>query len=414
MNNSNRTRLSLIVNALFAAGLNHRIKGMEATPYQVGLFAEQDYRAGVSVLYTIRMDLVRMQDGSDEPLQDRPKNGSLEANDTGRESDIEIERRVVMAEAVRAHAVIERHLESLAKQATSDLEEAGVRTTSGGRYVISSSGRQFRAYCGSWHDFLMDLKANATAGSPWMLKIQRAEELVHFPYVSAQDATDEFMDYFEDANVLKTSERAWDKLFDRLEMMGQTLRDHEQMTNAFNAMDDAMRDAGKTEFAAACREHKRDIKNHEWWLERMLEPWALLLATGVPKDLVNSPEWRTKEAELRAAKARVKLVEVQAEMLELEALNAETEAMLALKQARARMAQLTARNNELFAEFNPSAPAPKVEKPKAVKPKAVKPKSNGKVVKAEKPKAEKIVVASGVKTHTTRGRASFDGRGPRG
>ena len=414
MNNSNRTRLSLIVNAIFAAGLNDRIKTMEATSYQVGLFAEQDYRAGVSVLYTIRMDLVRMQDGSDKPLQDRPKYGSLEANDTGRESDIEIERRAVMAEAARAHAVIERHLESLAKQASSDLEEAGVRTTSGGRYVISSSGRQFRAYCGSWHDFLLDLKANAQAGTPWMLKIERAQELVSFPCVSAQDATDAFMDYFEDANVLKTSARAWDKLFDRLEMLGQTLRDHEQMTNAFNAMDDAMRDAGKTEFAAACREHKRDVKNHDWWLERMLEPWALLLATGAPKDLVNSPEWRTKEAELRAAKARVKLVEVQAEMLELEALNAETEAMLALKQARERMAQLSARNNALFAEFNP--PAPKAAKPKAVKPKAVKPKSksNDKVAKAVKPKAEKIVVASGVKTHTTRGRASFDGRGPRG
>ena len=405
MNNSNRTRLSLIVNALFAAGLNDRIKGMEATPYQVGLFAEQDYRAGVSVLYTIRMDLVRMQDGSDKPLQDRPKEGSLEANDTGRESDIEIERRAVMAEAVHAHAVIERHLESLAKQAASDLEEAGVRSASGGRYVISSSGHQFRAYCDSWHDFLMDLKANATAGSSWMLKIERAQELVHFPYVSAQDATDEFMDYYEDANVLKTSASAWDKLLDRLEMLGQTLRDHEQMTNAFNAMDEAMRDAGKAEFAIACRKHKREVKNHDWWLERMLEPWALLLATGAPKDLVDSPEWRTKEAELRAAKARVKLVEVQAEMLELEALNAETEAMIALKQARARMAQLAARNNELFAEFNP--PAPKVEKPKAVKSKAEKPK-------AEKPKAKKIVVASGVKTHSTRGRASFDGRGPRG
>jgi hypothetical protein len=260
----------------------------------------------------------------------------------------------------------------------------------------------------------MGLKANAQAGTPWMLKIERAEELVSFPLVSAQDATDEFMDYFEDANVLKTSGRAWDKLFDRLEMLGQALRDHEQMTNAFNAMDDAMRDAGKTEFAAACREHKRDVKNHDWWLERMLEPWALLLATGAPKDLVNSPEWRTKEAELRAAKARVKLVEVQAEMLELEALNAETEAMLALKQARERMAQLSARNNALFAEFSPPAPkAAKVAKPKAVKPKS-KSKSNDKVAKAVKPKAEKIVVASGVKTHTTRGRASFDGRGPRG
>lgn len=412
MTNTNRTRMSLIIAAIFDADLNNRIKAMEATPYQVGLFAEQDYRAGVSVLYTIRMDLVRMQDGADMPLQDVPKDGSLEANDTGTESDVEIERRTLMAQACRAHAVIERHLESLAKQAASDMEEAGKRTTSGGRYVIASSGRKFRAYCGSWHDFIIDLKANATAGSSWMLKIERAEELVSFPHVSAQDATDEFMDYFEDANVLKTSGNAWDKLLDRLEVRGTLLRDHEHLTAAFNAMDDVQRNAGKSEFAVACRDFKRELKNNDWWLERMLEPWALLLATGAPKDLVNSPEWRTKEAELRAAKARVKLVEVQAEMLELEALNAETEAMLALKAARARMAQLSSRNAALFAEFSP--PTPKVAK-------AVKPAAKGKAVKAKakdtpaKATKTKITIAtSGIKTHTTRGRASFDGKGPRG
>lgn len=409
MTNANRTRLSLIVTGLFDADLNDRIKNMVATPYTVGLFAEQDYRALVSMLYTIRMDLVRMQDGSDKPLQDRPKDGSLESNDTGRESDVSVERRELMAQACRAHAVIERHLVSLGKQAAADMEEAGSRTTSGGRYVIATSGRKFQAYCGTWGDFILDLKASATAGTAWMLKVERAEELVSFPHVSAQDATDEFMDYFEDANVLKTSGTAWTKLLDRLEMRGELIRNHQKETDALNALEGPMRDIAKADYAVACREFKRDMKSNSWWLERMLEPWALLLATGVPKDLVNSPEWRTKEAELRASKARVRLAEVQAEMLELEALNAETESMLALKVARQRMAQLSERNAALFAEYAP----PAVKPTKAVKP-VVKAKAKAKA-KAVKPvKAEKPIATSGIKTHTTRGRASFDGKGPRG
>jgi hypothetical protein len=359
MNKINHTRIALIVNAIFAQGLQAKIKGMEQVPYQVGLFAEQDYRAIVSMLYTVRMDLIRMQDGADRPLQDVPREGSMDCNDAmGSDttySEQEAERHNLMAQASRCHAVLERHLESLAKQASSDLEEAGSKTASGGRYVLSSSTRSFKAFCGSWEDFLIDMRANAKAGTPWMLKIERAEEFVTFPHVSAQDATDEFMEYFEDENVLKTSGRAWEKLEDRFELLGQTLLNHEHMTAAFNALPKLSHDLAKADFAVACREFKQEVKNHDWWITRFMDPWALLCATGASTDLINSAEWRTKEAELRTANARLRLRETEAEMMELEALNMEAETTIALRAARNRMAQLSARNEELYNLANPKA-----------------------------------------------------------
>lgn len=348
MNTINRTQLSLTVTAIFANGLNDILKGATFTPYESGLFAEQDYRTIISMRASVRWDLVVMQDGSDVPAMDAAKEGSMAANDTGADSEMEIERREVLKEAMLCHAVLERHLETVAKTAASDTEEAGKRTTTGGRYTISKKGREFRAYGDTFEEYLIGLKAGATPGTSWAIKIDRAFELVgHFPLVSAQEATDMFPDYFEDENVRKVSLKAWEKLLDCFARDAELTQAHAHDMATYNALSAEWQKTGASEIAVACKEYKRAHKSNLYWITRFMEPWQLLCATGIPAELVDSPEWRTAEAEVRVAKAKAKLAETNANLMELEALNMEAEAHLALRAARERMTALAARNTEL-------------------------------------------------------------------
>ena len=116
----------------------------------------------------------------------------------------------------------------------------------------------------------------------------------------------------------------------------------------FNELPKEFKERAKSEVAIENAEFRQESRNSEYWINRFLEPWALLCHTGAPKALVDSPEWRTAAAYKRVAAARAKVAEVNAQALELEAMNAEAEAYDALAAARKRMAALAARNEALM------------------------------------------------------------------
>ena len=357
MNTTNRTIIAAQVKALFTLDLDTKIFNMEVVPFIAdGVIADQEYRALVSMIYTVRSDIVRLMNGDDKPLQDVDKPGALGTSDNGTVSDFEIERGVLLASALRCHAVLERHSETLAEKARKDSEEAGRKTDDGGRYRIARKGREFRGYLNTWDEFLLDLKSKAVAGTAWAIKIAHAEELV-FPMVSAQCATDEYLEYFEDENVTKVSLKAWDKLLDAAETYGTLLIEHERTMGDFNELPKEFKERAKSEIAIENVNFRQESRNSEYWINRFLEPWALLCHTGAPKALVDSPEWRTAAAYKRVSAAKAKVAEVNAQALELEAMNAEAEAYEALSAARKRMAALAARNEALMN----GTPEPKVE-----------------------------------------------------
>ena len=348
MNAINRTRISAIVKSLFSMGLDIKISSMETFPFiPDGVIADQEYRALVSMVYTVRSDIVRLMNGADKPLQDVDKDGALGTSDNGTVSDFELERVSKLEAALLCHAVLERHAETLEEKARKDSEEAGLKTNDGGRYRISRKGREFRGFLNTWDEFLVDLKNKAVAGTSWAIKIAAAEELV-FPHVSAQDATDQYLEYFEDENVEKVSHKAWDKLLDAAEAYGTLITNHEEAMANFNELPKEFKERAKSEVAIENAEFRQESRNSEYWINRFLEPWALLCHTGVPSNLVDSPEWRTAAAYKRVAAARAKVAEVNAQALELEAMNAEAEAYDALAAARKRMAALAARNEALM------------------------------------------------------------------
>ena len=411
----NHTRIARIVNAVFSDGdLPSKLKGMASpVPYELGLFAEQDYRAGVSAIYTLRSMIIRLMDVEAllKPLQDQPAEGSLESNDLGTESDTDIERREALKEALYAHSVIERHLESLAKQARNDLEEAGSKTADGGRLRFNLKTKQFQAYCGSFEDFIKDAFVSAKPGTRWYYQLDAAKSLT-FPFVSAQEAADMYSSYFEDEALVKVSSKAWDKVMDSLEAMGQDIADHESLLMQYNALDKEHQTAGaKSDLAVACKEYKQTMRNHEYWVNRFLSPWALLMHLGAPAELLNSPEWRTKEAEIRTRAARAQMADVQATITETQAGMAEMEANMALMQMRKQMAEMQAAMNDQMKAFKAFMAPPKAEKPAA--------KEKAKPVKAVKPKAKvngkekTIMKVAKVSSHTTRDRAG-SAAGPRG
>ena len=340
MNTINRTRIANIVKAVFSMSLDEKFSNMPVVPFTPdGVLADQEYRALVSMIYSVRLDIVRLMDGSDKPLQDNPRDGSLATRDHGTSSDFEIEREFLLHDALRCHSILERHAQTLEEKACKDAEEAGFRTNDGGRYRIVRKSREFRGFLNTWDDFLLDLKSKAIAGSSWAIKIDKAGDLV-FPLVSAQDATDEYLKYFEVDNVTKVSQNAWEKLLDGFERYGALIIAHSNTMCEFNDLPSEFKERAKSLVATENYNFRQESKNSEYWINRFMEPWALLCHVGVPKALIDSPEWRAAAAHKRAATARAKVAEINAQALELEAMNAEAEAYEALAAARKRVAAL--------------------------------------------------------------------------
>ena len=142
----------------------------------------------------------------------------------------------------------------------------------------------------------------------------------------------------------------------------------------------AKADLVKGQMAAETREHKEAINRPLWMLTKRLEPTALLAHTGAPKTLVDSPEWRTHEAQLLAAKARADAALAQAQMAEMNANMALMEANMNLMKIRKAMAEQQEAMAKQMKEMNDFVkPVKELKESKSKAPRTEKP------AKAEKP-----------------------------
>jgi len=351
--NTTFNTLSLAVKAAFEITLDGQrvkdaLKEMAVpVPYEFGLFAEQDVRVCVSTYYALIYQLVGLMPVPvDRPLQDLPKEGSLEANDTGHDDEQALAREAAIADCLRGIGVLSRHLESLHSKARKDTEEAGMRRFDGGRLRFNFKGQQFRPYAKSFDDVLLDMRAQTPVSDTRRLaQISMAEEYI-LPQVAETDAVVEFMDYMDPEKLTANSQKAVDAIIELLIDIGDLLTRHEvrmaelnaERNEAANIRDHESRkfavDSVMSRMAVERNQYRLDVNRPLWLLKQRLSAVAFLRHSGGFSGLVNSSEWRTAEALERAKVARAMAAEAQATAVELEASIVEGEANMALFKAR--------------------------------------------------------------------------------
>lgn len=417
MNTINRSIIASQVNAAFTLYVGtDRVSDLisrfaeNSVPFEYGLFPEQDQRVVASVFYSTVSELISLMKYEDKPLQDQPKKGSLEANDTGRGDEAEEERALARVETYQRLAALERHSKSLHERARAVLEEAGHKTGDGGRVRYNRQSSAWVMPQMSTQEALKDAIARATPNTPWMFKAQIAlDDLVESSYfyededgvlhsgMAETDAEGIVLELLTEAtNVDSCAAKAWDRISATLVDLGLEMDRHDKVMAELNedlqTVNEAYRnpqerktraDTVKAEMAAETKEHKAAIRYPLWLLIKQFEPVSLLAHDNTfAKQLVNSPEWRTHEAQETAAKARADAAMAQAQMAEMEANMALMEANMNLMKIRAAMAeQQKAMEKQMkeMAEFMKPAKA-KAEKP-AKEPKAPKAEKKAKVEK---------------------------------
>lgn len=396
MTNTNRTTINTIVNAIFATGKDSTVADLSAPKaYVFGLFAQEDIKALMSALWSKRSELVRLMYVADKPIFDgQPAEGSLEANDTGKPDENAEERANAVKAVALEVAIIERRIKSLEMQAKEESEEAGKKTADGGRFRFNLKQRQFKSYMESWDEWLVKQKAEAEPNGIWLAKLELAQEGITLPHVSAQDAIDAFKDAFDDSYTEKVSAKAWDRLLDRFEQIGQCMANHD----LFMAQ---CTDDDKAAMAVENKAYRADMKSHQWWLDNvLLQPVSLLAHNGAPKHIINSPEWRTMVAKRATSEANANVAEAMAEVAEVQALTLQTQATMAIMDARAMLEQaqaaLVAQQAALSARLNPvPAPAPEAPAPQEeAQAEAPKPNAKGRAPRVHNGKG-----AAGFSTH---------------
>lgn len=384
MTNTNRTQISAAVNGAFNFTIDGEcvkdIIARLAAPvqYEFGVFADQDIRVLISMYYALIFELVSLMPYDDKPLQDAPKVGSLEANDTGVEDRFSIERQEAIAEVLKGIAYIHRHLLSLDERARKELEEAGQRQADGGRQRFNLKQRVYKSMVKDFEDVLIDMKLREPLSN--QRRIAQIEQAMDYnlPLVSETDAGQAFHDYLDDDRIERSAHRAWDNVITSLQDVSFEIDRHAETMAKLNAeLSEASllrnpqdrkvaMDSVKSRMVLARNEHRQNINYPQWMLKQRLAPVALLAHVGAPKSLIESPEWRAEEAKLRAAAARAKSQEVQAQMVEMEAMMLEQQANMNLLQLRKQMAEMQKamqqQQKEFAAMMNP--PKPKAEKAK--------------------------------------------------
>lgn len=341
INTFTQNEINAAVSGIFGMAIENKLSAIVPSAYVFGLFAQEDIRILASALNSVRRELISMQFVQDKPLQDRPAEGSLDANDTGKPDEHADERAVAIKDAAYEAAIIERRIRSLELQAKEETEEAGKTTADGGRIRFTRRSVQFRSYVPSWDDFIVEMKEQAEPNSMWLAKIEQAQETVDIPYVSAQDAIDNVHGSFdEDGTLKRAGERAWNRIVELSIEWHELSTKHEGVMSSFNAMEREDQQRLMGAIAAENKEYKAQMRKLTFKVEKALEAVNLLAITGIPTWLVESPYWMTAEAEkatkhalgqLAIAKAKIQQVDAQTALLDADEALAAANALLKAK-----------------------------------------------------------------------------------
>ena len=439
--NANRTTMSAIVAAAFTMRVGREplvdiISNLseQDVPFEYGLFPEQDQRVVASIMYSTLSEAIANTYYDPKALQDRPRNGSREANDSGRPDENKEEMAIQQDDAFYRLAAGERHSLSLYRRSLAVLEEAGKKTGDGSRvkYILKNS---------TWvmpnlrvERMLLDTIANATPESNWLYKAQQClddlRDSRHFTdtYVgedgevedggvysamSETDAEAVMADLVEQVdNITRVVDKACTRVVDLLAECGLEIQRHEEVMERLNEDLQIINEAYPrmaerklksssvmTQMSAETMIYNSNIKFLQRKLDKALEPSALLANGGKLyfEQIVASPEWQTKVAERSAAQMRAETSRIQAMSVQMSANFGLMEAQANMAKIQALVAkqqeELEAKMKEIQAMMKPA----KVEKP-------AKAEKSAKAPKAEKPaKSESASEYKGTNILSSRG-----------
>lgn len=191
----------------------------------------------------------------------------------------------------------------------------------------------------SWLEFLHHQQSFAEIGSRWSKKLQAAE-LIDFPELSEEQVKLDLDLLMTSDNLAEVSKKAWGKLVRRMAAEGETILRQEQAIKAYNELTGVSRDQATSQFALVCSEYREEMRRHDYWIRRYLEPLELLAHTGLPLWLADSPEWRTAESNERVREANAQIQLHRALEEETVANAARAEAERSLEEMRQRMAEM--------------------------------------------------------------------------
>ena len=438
--NANYTTMTKIVAAAFTLNIGREplhgiIERMSAqdVPFEYGMFPEQDQRIVASVMYSTLSEAIAATYYNPKALQDTPRAGSLDANDTGRPEESLEEMAAQQDDAFFRLSACERHSQSLHLRSLAVLEEAGKKIGDGSRvrYVLKHNAWVMPAL--RVERMLLDTIATAAPESSWLYKAQQClddlRDSRHFTdtYVgeegevedggiySAMAETDaegivaDLVDQVD--NITRVVDKACTRVVDLLVECGAEIQRHEAVMTELNEELALVAEAyprmverklkSNTVMTAISTEtttYNSNMKFLQRKLDKALEPTALLAHGGRLHfhSIVSSPEWQTKVTERATAQMRAETSRLQAVSGQMAASVMMAEAQAGMVKMQALLKKQQEEMEKQMKEIAAMMKQPKAEKPvKAEKSEAEKPK-------AEKPKAPKVE-AKGATLVSTRG-----------
>lgn len=350
MNAINRTTISAIVKAAFTLDVAEQIAAIQHTPYEVGVFANFDYAIAVSMMWDARTKLLSLMPGITTMI-DQPREGTYaaERGEHPEARDRAQERR----ECEFAISVLSRVEEHLAAKAKDETEKVKGVENPTGFYEFKPYMSTFKSFVDDRREWVLS-NLDKPAAEAQLAKLDELARLDEADFEGAGIGINEALAHFhkmvrEGDNLDRVAFNAWSKLRSNLLAYQQGLERYEDAQVFVSSLDrdDPRYNSAMSKFAKICGEWRtasfklpRAIKNN-------LAATPLLAHAGVPKDLINSPEWAT--------------MRIEAETAQMEREAALLEAQLRQVQAKQRQVDVAKRMADLQRELEDALNNPKVE-----------------------------------------------------
>ena len=319
----NRTTINLLVNAIFELDLAEKIAKIEQKPYTIGTFATHDYALAVSMMWDARTRLLSLMPGVVTTV-DQPRAGTYAAERGEHQDhrDRAAERRECEF-SISVLARVEEHLAAKAKDETEKVKGEGITQT---------KFYEFRPYMSTLKSFIDDRREWAVANLDTKgkeVQIAKLDELARLDEgdfegagIGINEALEKFAEMVKEGdNLDRVAHNAWAKLRSNLIAYQQGLEKYEDAQVFVSSLerDEPGYDSAMSKFAKLSGEWKTLSFKLPKAIENNLAATPLLAHAGVPKDLVNSPEWRTMVVKANSEKMEREAALLEAQLREVKA-----------------------------------------------------------------------------------------------
>lgn len=279
-------RFESISRAAFEFNWNDIFFVSDCVPYAFGKRSLDDYQALTSVIYALRMYIVRRL---------------FEMNSDAAECthlDLSIfEKDVVF------HAAIESYAKSIERSAVSIFDEQNFSSSVAtiDKCLVDYS-EKFQVI-EKWDDWL-ERRSSVPDDFASAAQIALSLNCIEFPELDLVVATNIVSGGFKSSELDQRSASAWRRLLNALEAYGNCLLEHDEVVAMFNNDLSARTNADYSEFSRLCEIFREESAPLLKRVALLIKPKALLLHSGIPKALYESREWKLMLSNALAAKAK--------------------------------------------------------------------------------------------------------------